>query len=172
MSADSRPASFRTAGDLSSMFFVLAFFAGALCGFLLLRDVLSFSDAFWNEAFLIGPGNAEQIFLPAAVFSAALLVGCVKLLRPLLIGAAFLGAMSAAFSSGINWLAFGIPGLWLSAWLLLPRMLLFSVLAVWLFSTQAGLFRRICLSMTMPLLFSMQYILFPYFVVPMIQMMK
>lgn len=172
MSAAFRSGNVRTAGDLCGIFFMLTFFVGALCGFFLANGstpVLTWAS---DPASLSGAGSAARMLFPAAVLSGVLFTACFRPLRPALLGVGFLEAMSAVFCSGVCWQAWGISGLWFSCWLLLPRMLLFAVLAVWQFSGHAAFFRCVCRSAVMPLLFLVQYLLFPYFIAPLIPMMK
>ena len=172
MSAAARAEKPRTAGDLSGIFFMLTFFAGALCGLFLASGSVPIPAWAFDPASLAESGSLERMLLPAAILSGVLFAACFRPLRPALLGAGFFEAMSAVFCAGICWWAWGIPGLWLACRLLLPRLLLFAVLALWQFSCRAPLFRRFCFSTAMPLLFAAQYLLFPYFIAPLIPMMK
>ena len=67
MSAAFRSGNVRTAGDLCGIFFMLTFFAGALCGFFLANGstpVLTWAS---DPASLSGAGSAARMLFPAAV---------------------------------------------------------------------------------------------------------
>lgn len=162
----------RAAGVLSGIFFMLTFFSGALCGLLLATGSVPEPVWIFYPASLSRSTGVERMLFPAAVLGGALLASTFRPLRPVIFGAGFLEAMSTVFCTGVCWQGWGLPGLWLACRLLLPRMLLFAVLTLLQLSGRAPLFRRLLYSAAMPVLFLVQHLLFPYFIAPLIPMMK
>ena len=154
--------SFRSGGlysgvSLRIVFLILAFLAGAASG-LFLADTLEL------------PALRAHAFWPACFLAAALLCAGFRILRHAFFTACFLYSASCVYCAARFWSAWGTLGLRLSCWLLLPRLLLLGCVGVRLLFSASGALRRVSVLLLVPLLFLIQYLLYPVFAAPLLQM--
>ena len=146
--------SFRSGGlysgvSLRIVLLILAFLAGAASGLFLAEIALSRNLSALGADTLELPALRAHAFWPAC----------------------FLYSASCVYCAARFWSAWGTLGLRLSCWLLLPRLLLLGCVGVRLLFSASGALRRVSvLLLLVPLLFLIQYLLYPVFAAPLLQM--
>ena len=168
--------SFRSGGlysgvSLRIVLLILAFLAGAASGLFLAEIALSCNLSALGADTLELPALRAHAFWPACFLAAALLCAGFRILRHAFFTACFLYSASCVYCAARFWSAWGTLGLRLSCWLLLPRLLLLGCVGVRLLFSASGALRRVSvLLMLVPLLFLIQYLLYPVFAAPLLQM--
>ena len=155
----------RAAGDLSGIVFVLTFVAGALCGLFAAGWLSSVSAMPPTLPSFASCGELRTFAALAGLYSLALLCACLRLLRPAAF--ALCGVLCAAcvYCAAMFWRTWGNAGFYLSCWLLLPRLLLLGGLVPYL-----RIKPNVLGVMAAPVLFSVQFLLYPVLSVSFAQM--
>ena len=168
--------SFRSGGlysgvSLRIVLLILVLLAGAASGLFLAEIALSRNLSALDADTLELTALRAHAFWPACFLAAALLCAGFRILRPAFFTACFLYSASCVYCAARFWSAWGTLGLRLSCWLLLPRLLLLGCVGVRLLFSASGALRRVSvLLLLVPLLFLIQYLLYPVFAAPLLQM--
>ena len=156
--------------SLRMFLFILVLLAGAASGLFLAEIALSRNLSALGADTLELPALRAHAFWPACFLAAALLCAGFRILRHAFFTACFLYSASCVYCAARFWSAWGTLGLRLSCWLLLPRLLLLGCVGVRLLFSASGALRRVSVLLLVPLLFLIQYLLYPVFAAPLLQM--